>query len=223
MSKYLTAGWEKRNFIVTPEELEEVLKGMHFLVVNCHVPEGYRETPAGEYLADYARIYGALASGQQASYPVFSAIGVSASLEKHGYGMPHGVQGNRYLHQYFDEPCAMLQYIPLYVYKKADGSAQYTLSCSVTQFPQEILGLQLFFPKWIQYPCDGGYTQLASTKDLASYQSYLTVLQRIKSLTKPLRFVLDGREVRPNIRASVQARKDLANFWALRKYEIRVI
>ena len=36
-SKYLTTGWEKFSFIVTPAELEVVLQDMHMLITGRHV------------------------------------------------------------------------------------------------------------------------------------------------------------------------------------------
>ena len=38
MPKYLTSGWERFSFIVTPSELEEIIKDFHLLIISRHVP-----------------------------------------------------------------------------------------------------------------------------------------------------------------------------------------
>ena len=211
-SKYLTTGWEKFSFIVTPAELEVVLQDMHMLITGRHVPDGYRETPISEYIADYSRFYSKLISGQQVvrdDIGHFTEIGIAQTLDTHSYSHTHTHHGAKYLLTDFDEPCALISHFPMHIYTTSTGKVTLTISASASQFPEKVVGLVLLFPKQIQFAHGDYYTPLQSTKDLVSYQDFLTVRDRIKSITKPLRFILTGKEIRPQIRISQNALKDI--------------
>lgn len=226
MHKYLTAGWEKFSFIVTPAELETVLANMHLLIVNRHVPNGYSETPLCEYLADYGTFYSKLISGQQLTrgdIGRFAQIGIARSLDTHSYGHTHTYHGQKYLLDDFDEPCVIISHFPMHIYTSSNGKSTLTISASTSQFPEKTLGLELLFPKQIQYGCDGDYTPLQATKDLMSYQDFLIIRDRIKGITKPLRLIVTGKETRPKIRISQNALNDIDQSWLLQKNDIHAV
>ena len=85
------------------------------------------------------------------------------------------------------------------------------------------MGLELLYPKKIQYPADGDWTDLESTKALPSYQDFLLLKQRIHAITKPLRVMMQDREVRTRIRVSPAALEDLEKFPFFRNNPVRVI
>ena len=226
MPKYLTSGWERFSFIVTPSELEEIIKDFHLLIISRHVPYGYRETPPQEYLEDYRNIYTKLATGRQVTNRDiwnFVEIGIAGSLETHTYGNLHTYQGTQYQSADFDEPCAVLRHFPLYLSAAKDGKPSLSISASSIQYPEKTVGLELLFPKQIQYPCGEGYSSLQATKDLASYQDFELLRNRIKGFTKPLRLMVSGKEVRPRVRISRNALKDIDSFWFLQKNQIYAI
>ena len=226
MSKYLTTGWEKFSFIVTPEELEAALQNMHLLITSRHVPDNYRETPIFEYIADYSRFYHKLMSGQQlvrGDIGNFTEIGIAQVLDTHSYGRTHTYCGAKYQLADFDEPCAIISHFPLHIYTTSNGNPSLTISASTCQFPEKTVGLELLFPKQIQFACDGYYTPLQTTKDLVPYQDFLIVRDRIKSVTKPLRLFITGKELRPKIRISQNALKDIDQSWLFQSYEIHAV
>ena len=225
MSKYLTAGWVKFHFIVTPEELETVLADMHALIVSRHVPKGYQETPLQEYIEDYRPFYARLASGQKigSGEREISEIGVAKSLIKYPYGRDHLFCGLPYQLTDFDEPCPIIGYFPLYLFTSTQKKLTLTISASVSQFPENTVGLELLFPKQIQYFNGEGYGPLQTVKDLESYQDYLSIQNRVNAITKPLRLIVDKKEIRPRVRISKNALEDFQNFWFVKENQIQII
>lgn len=225
MSKYLTAGWIRFNFIVTPEELETVLADMHALIVSRHVLKGYQETPLQEYIEDYSRFYAKLASGQkiEAGERRISEIGMAKSIKKHPYGRDHLYRGHLYQSTDFDEPCPIIGYFPFYLYTSTQNKLTLTISVSVSQFPENTVGLELFFPKQIQYFNGEDYGPLQTVKDLESYQDYLSIQKRVHAITKPLRLIVDKKEIHPRVRISKNALKDFRNFWFVKENQIQII
>lgn len=226
MSKYLTYGWEKLYFILTPRELAAVLEGMHLLVVQTRVPDGYVETPHEVYLDDYRHIYGKLAAGRwltKAEIWHFESIGVVSSLETHGYSASRERDGQRIRATEFDEPAAILTHFPMHCHGLDTEKPMLTVSVHPDCFPEKTVGLALHFPQKIQYPVDGDWTDLQSTKDLASYQDFLLLKKRIQSITKPLRVMMMDREVRTRVRVSPAALEDLDKFPFFRNNPVSVI
>ena len=226
MAQYLTTGWESFAFIVTPAELEQVISDMHLLITSTHVPYDYTETPLGRYIDDYKMIYQKLITGQKVTISDignFIEIGITQSLEVHKYGQLHTYRGKKYLSKDFDEPCAILRLFPMYLNASKDDKPSLTIRASSIQFPENTVGLELLFPKSIQYPCGKDYSPLEPTKSLVSYQDYLILRDRIKTITKPLRLIYQDEEFRPRVRISKEALHDIDRFRFLQQNDIRAI
>lgn len=229
MSKYLTAGWEKFYFIVTPRELKTVLEGMHLLYMQSRVPADYTETPLDEYLEYYQDLYEKRVTGQTittADMWLFHDIGVAGTLDRHGYSEPFEIDGTVYRKSDFEEPTAYISHFPMYCERFNPEKPKLTLTVMVPTrgwYEENTVGLELFYPKKIQYPVDGDWTDLESTKDLVSYQDFLLLKKRIQSITKPLRVMMLDREVRTRVRVSPAALDDLDKFPFFRNNPVRVI
>ena len=226
MANYLTSGWENYAFIVTPPELDLLLADMHMLTINTHVPVGYIESSPAEYLSQYRDIYKKLSSGTQLLGNDFEGageIGLASTLEKYTYGKTHTYRGKSYLNPDFEEPCLHLQYFPLFLLSDSKGKINLSTSCSCTQFPHYTTGLQLCFPKNIQYKQGDDYEPLRTTKTLDSYQDFELLRNRIRSITNPLRVAINGQERRPNIRISPAALTDVENFYFFQTNDVTVI
>ena len=229
MYKYYTSGWERYLFIVTPAELESILSDMHGLIVNTHVPEGYIETPIQEFTENYRVLYEKLAAGIRLEWKedwrLLRAFGAASSLEKHRYGYhSHFYEGKRYVYRGFDEPCAIIQQFPLFV--PQGGREKLVTNTSVTQFPESTVGLELLYPKRIQFVRPGEevtYIMYETTQSLDSYQDYTLLRDRIKKITKPFRVIVEGKEVRTRIRISPEALKDVDKFYFFKANNVTVI
>lgn len=229
MAKYLTAGWETLYFIVTPRELNTVLEGMHLLDIASRVPAGYTETPLEDYLEYYQDLYEKRVTGQPilpAELLLFHDIGVAGTPERHGYGEPIAIDGGVYRLPAFEEPCAAISHFPLYCDGLGGDKPRLTMTVMVPAkgwYEENAVGLMLYYPKKIQYPVDGEWTDLKSTEDLASCQDFLLLKKRIQSITRPLRVMMQDRQVRTRIRVSAAALEDLEKFPFFRNNPVRVI
>lgn len=180
MSKYLTYGWETVYFIVTPRELKTVLEGMHLLFVQSRVYADYTETPLEDYLEYYQDLYEKRVTGQMISTADmwhFHDIGVAGNLERHGYGEPFELDGAVYRKNDFEEPTAFISHFPMCCCGLDSDKPVLSLTTMEPTrgwYERNTVGLMLFYPKKIQYPVDEDWTDLQSTKDLASYQDFLT-------------------------------------------------
>lgn len=92
-----------------------------------------------------------------------------------------------------------------------------------TQFPENVMGLELLYPKQIAYRQDGVLGPLMPTKELESYQDYLLLRDRIREITKPLKLVIAGKEIRPRVRISPRAMEDVESFWFMKVHDVRII
>lgn len=226
MTKYITSGWETFSFIITPSELEAVLQDMHLLIVNRHVPQGYRETPLAVYIEDYSRIYSKLRAGKEVvSRDIwnFWEIGVAGALAQYPYGNLHTYCGEPYVSADFEEPCAIMKHFPLYFYTAKDGKTYLTIHASSIQFPEKTVGLALSFPKQVRYTAEGEDAPYRSTKDLTAYQDYLRIRDRVKAITNPLRLSNGEKEFRPRVRISPDALEHIDAFWFLQTNHVRAI
>lgn len=229
MSKYLTAGWETVYFIVTPRELKTVLEGMHLLQIQSRVTADYRETPMEDYLEYYQDLYEKRVTGQPittADMWLFRHIGVAGTLDRHGYGEPFEIDGEMYRISAFEEPTAYISHFPMYCFGLDGDRPQLTMTMIVPTrgwLEENTVGLELVYPKKIQYPVDGDWTDLESTKDLASYQDFLLLKKRIHGITKPLRVMMAERELRTRVRVSPAALEDLEKFPFFCNNPVRVI
>ena len=97
------------------------------------------------------------------------------------------------------------------------------LNVDNSQFPENIMGLELLYPKLIAYRRDGVLGPLVSTKDLESYQDFLFLRDRIRKITKPLKLVIEGKEIRPKVRISPKALEDVESFWFVKNNDVRIL
>lgn len=229
MAKYLTAGWETLYFIVTPRELKTVLEGMHLLHIASRVPADYQETPLEDYLESYQDLYEKRVTGNQILWTDlmdFHSIGAAGTLDRHSYGEPFESDGAMYRIPAFEEPCAAISHFPLCCDGLGGEKPKLTMTVIMPTrgwYEENTVGLELFYPKKIQYPVEGDWTDLESTHDLPSYQDFLLLKKRIQAITKPLRVMLLDRQVRTRIRVSPTALEDLDKFPFFRNNPVCVI
>lgn len=226
MRHFCQQSFEIFYFIITPEELGDVLEGMHLLVTSRRVSGDYRETPLEEYLESYRVIYRKLASGEQVTRQDLwncMTMGVVRDLEKYGYLWACVHRGEEFYTQDFEEPCPFLECFPFHLGRMKDGRPMLVLNVLNTQFPENVMGLELVYPKQISYWQDGVLGPLVSTKELESYQDYLLLRDRIREITKPLKLVIAGKEIRPRVRISPRAMEDVESFWFMKTNDARII
>jgi hypothetical protein len=60
-------------------------------------------------------------------------------------------------------------------------------------------------------------------KKLDDYSTYETIVNRMKSITKPLKLEFDGKLFRPSVRVSTEAKKDMVNFFFIKSNHITIL
>lgn len=63
--KYYPKGWHTYKFLVTPQELKDILRGFHIVIYNRRVPADYIESNFANFVRDYESFYRLLTSGEK--------------------------------------------------------------------------------------------------------------------------------------------------------------
>lgn len=210
---FLVQGWNVFSFLITPEELRKILREYHLVINNTHVLLDYTESSLEEYIDNYSKLYCLLISGEKIiwkrDHSLFIQRGVTSNLAKCKYGRVHEYEGQQYKSAEFDEPVVNLAPFVLNIYKDSKQKWCCQAKGSYLMNPQNFMGIQLQFPKKIQYENEGGYEELKSTNYLEHYQVYVDLKNIINKMTKVLVIQVEGEAVKTNIRVSEGAKEDL--------------
>ncbi len=208
--QYYELSSKKLHFIVTPDELRSILKDFHHVVMNTGVRKNYTESNPNDFLFTYDALYEKLKNGVKLVWKTDYDIahfstGITAHLENCIYQ-----PSTRLSVSNFTEPCPLIETFCFLPWKD-----QLSTSFSVTQFPENVCGLCLCFPAKIEYENDtekhsAGIIECARLDDFATYE---TLVERIKSITKPLKLDFNGKIRRTSVRISDEAKKDFGNFY----------
>lgn len=207
-------------FIVTPEELCEVLKGFHHVVMNTGVPRDYVESDPQKFLRTYESLYARLKAGERLVWKEhYSIVSFSTGITAHLENCTYRFAGKLCVPD-FPEPCPFLQtfcFLPF--------QGQIATSFGVSQFPENVCGLQLSFPGKVICNKDtpkhpAGTVPCEVCEDWSTYE---TLTARIKEITKPLKFEFDGKIRRPAVRISAEAKEAFRNFCFVTSNNISVL
>ena len=120
----------------------------------------------------------------------------------------------------FAEPCPFIDTFCFLPWKD-----QLSTSFSVTQYPENVCGLCLTFPAKIEYENDtekhsACIIECACLDDFATYE---TLVERIKSITNPLKLDFNGKVRRTSVRISDEAKKDFCNFYFATSNDVTIL
>ena len=87
----------------------------------------------------------------------------------------------------------------------------------------KIMGLQLVYPKMIQYRQNSGYEALRSTRELAGYQVYENLKKAVAKQTKSLYVMNGGEKIKTNVRVSAEAKKQLPGVLLFKSDEFVIV
>jgi len=211
---------KKFHFIVTPNELREILQGFHHVVVNTGVRKNYIESNPNNFLFTYDALYEKLKKGVKLIWKTdyeladFST-GITAHLKNCIYQPSTKLSVPN-----FEEPCPFIETFCFLPWKD-----QLSTSFSVTQFPENICGLCLYFPTKIEYENDtkkhsAGIVECSSLDD---FETYETLVERIKSITQLLKLDFNGKVRRTSVRISDEAKKDFCNFYFVTSNDVTIL
>ena len=220
MMQYYELSNKKLCFIITPKELREILKGFHHVVVDTGVRKNYTESNPNDFFCTYDALYEKLKKGNQLVWKTDYMIahfstGITAHLENCIYR-----PAERLCIPDFAEPCPFIDTFCFYPWKN-----QLTTSASPTQFPENVCGLCLYFPSKAEYEKDTEKHRagIVADTELDDFETYQTLVERIKSITKPLKLEWGGKMRRTAVRISENAKKDFSDFYFIASNKIAVI
>ena len=218
--QYYERSNKKLHFIVTPDELRSILKGFHHVVMNTGVRKNYVESNPNDFLFTYDTLYEKLKNGVKlvwnTDYDIAHfSTGITAHLENCIYQ-----PSTKLCVPNFKEPCPFID-----TFCFAPWKDQLSTSFIVTQFSENVCGLCLYFPTRIEYEIDtekhsAGIVECA---DLDDFQTYETLVERIKSITKPLKMEFDNKVRCTAVRISDDAKKDFCNLYFVTSNNITVL
>lgn len=218
---YFTRTLKKFHFIITPDELPSVLAGLHHMVANTGVDKDYIESDPNEFIHNYSLLYNRLKKGDRLIWKHdYNIVSISSGLTMHLENCRYTPRSKLSIPN-FIEPCVVTE--PFCFNLTPNG--QLSTSYYIGQFPENVCGLQLFFPNKIEYrvstekhregivPCD----------ELDDYITYQTLIRQINTITKPLKLKINERIYRPTVRISQQAKADFANFYFVVKNNAEIL
>lgn len=210
---YLVQGWHKFNFLLSPNEVREIFKDYHMVIFNAHVPIDYTESDMDEYIAAYKSLYELLLGGERIIWPrdhhLFLQRGVTSDVSNCKYGHVHMYEEKQYKSADFDEPVAGLSQVALSINKGADEKLHCSTAGSCITCAEDFMGIQLQYPKMIQYKVNGVYEPLKSAKELKTYRDFEKLKADINGITRPLTIRAADTEKRTGIRISDEVRSRL--------------
>ncbi len=207
--QYFELAVKKLCFIVTPDELRAILNDFHHVVVNTGVPENYVESDPEGFLSDYEKLYQKLKSGEKLTNGFF-AVGITAHTENCVYKSTAKLSVPD-----FAEPCPIIGTFCFLPYR-----GTLSTSFSVLQYPENTCGLCLSFPMKVEYPASGC---IVTQDALDDFETFQTLVSRIKDITKPLKLNFDGKSHRTSVRISDGAKMDFGKFYFVTSNGIEVI
>ena len=211
---------KKLHFIVTPDELRKILQGFHHVVVSKGVLKNYVESNPNDFLCTFDALYAKLKNGEKLVWKTDYDIahfstGITDHLENCIYQ-----PSTRLSVPNFAEPCPFIDTFCFLPWKD-----QLSTSFSVTQYPENVCGLCLTFPAKIEYENDtekhsACIIECACLDDFATYE---TLVERIKSITNPLKLDFNGKVRRTSVRISDEAKKDFCNFYFATSNDVTIL
>ena len=213
MKYYPIGGWNTCKFIVTPQELKDILRSFHFVEFCRRVPADYVETDIANYVNYYEEFYRLLISGHKFNlredhFITKLLIGITNDLSKCTYNPSFQDKKDKqwYKTPDFIEPCVGINIFAL----QLDEGQKLQSKFSYLQFPENIMGIQFEFPKKVyleqKEKCEKKFNELETYNEV-----YQVIIERIKHLCRNLVITIGEYVHRTNIKISTSAFKDIRN------------
>lgn len=210
---------QKHHFIITPDELRSVLQGMHHVSLNG-VARNYIESDPDQFFRTYEKLYSKLKNGDkliwEQDYQIAAfSTGITKNLENCRYEA-----AKRLYVPAFMEPCVMFETFCFFLY-----NSSLSVSFSPTQFPENVMGLCLFFPKTVEYTqeTEKHNAGIVSGEALDDYETYQHILSQIRNITEPLKLKIGEKLHRSKVRISQQAKAELSDAYFIIKHQAQIL
>ena len=218
--QYYVRTHKKLLFTVTPEELRLILEGFHHVITNTGVSRDYVESDPNDFFSKYDTLYQKLKTGEKIIWEndhklATLTTGVTRHLENCRYE-----PSSKLSIPNFSEPCSDIITFCFFPFKDHLSTA-----FDPWRFPENICGLELLFPGKVEYshPNDKNHEGFVSYTEFDDYETYETLLERIRAITKPLKLDFNGKIRKTTVRVSEKAKKDLENFYFINANNVKIL
>lgn len=192
-------GWHSFHFILTPEELSEVFKGLDyfFVITGSRVDSDYKETPRQEYFDAYSVFFeeiliGEKAHGKKELWQVERPVRISITdkLANIAFEDIFDAEGNLVPYKLVIPQEPVINMEPFYLFWSAEQE-----KLSVAYYNKSgVIGLALTFPKFVSIN-DAEYV------DTTSYETarlYGILVKRIKGISRKAKVETPVKIFKPN-------------------------
>ena len=221
LHNYFVRSTKKFQFLITPDELRNVLKDVHFVVANTGVTKDYTESDPSVFLNKYEALYNRLANGDKLIWSNdYAIVGFSTGITRYLENIQY-TPSSRLSIPNFLEPCAYIEPFGFYMMENGQLSSAF----HIQQIAENTIGLCLSFPSKVEYEvstekhCVG----IVTSDELDDNKTYQEIVERVKAITKLLNMTIQNKKYRPAVRVSEQAKRDLTNFYFCKSNGAEVI
>lgn len=218
--QYYKLTMKKHHFIVTPEELRQLLNGFHHVIITRGVDPGYRESDPNELFNTYDALYQKLKNGEKLIWDTdYQIAEFSTGITQHLENCVYSPGNPRWIPD-FTEPCPFIDTFCFLPWKD-----QLSTAFAAHQFPENICGLCLNFASKVEYKAANQKHNpgIAAYTEFDDYEAYERLLSRIGAIARPLTLEWNGKVRRTTVRISSQAKKDLGNFYFITANSVTIL
>lgn len=218
--QYYRLTTKKFHFLVTPDELRQLLAGFHHVVFTRGVEPGYVESDPNVFFSTYDTLYQKLKNGKKLIWKTDHQIAdFSTGITRHLGNCVYRSGRPRWIPD-FEEPCPHLGTFCFLPWKDQLSTA-FAVFCN----PENICGLCLYFDSKVEYKDTSKKhgPGVAVYTEFDDYEAYEQLLAKIKAITKPLTLEWNDRVRRTAVRVSPQAKKDLENFYFITANSVTIL
>lgn len=224
-------GFQSTLFVITPDELELLLKPFTIFIGNTRIPRNYNCSPNKEFVEKYAKLYQKLCLGEMIDphkdWKMLSYYNITTDISSLQWQDidPCKTKDSNTLYKQFDGTSR--GYAPYFspfafsAYMENNRITVSTQSSWLVTYAAEIMGYQLYFPKFSKSEAE--YTGMASEKEWESYDDYKMFKDSINKMTTVLKLSLDGIEKKTQIRVSKEALNMISAFYCIKSRNINIL
>lgn len=220
-------GFRSVLFVVTPDELEELLGPFTLFIGNARVERNYISTPSADLVDMYSALFKKLCSGEmidpKKDYMLLKYYYITADISSVKW-KNIDADDNKTLYKRFDGTSR--GYAPYFApfafsaYTENDRLYVSTRSSWAVTYAAQIMGYQLLFPEFSA--SDKEYYGIGSEKEWQSYADFTLFSDTVRKMTSPLKMSLKGIEKKTQIRVSEKALQKLPCFYCIASRGIKI-
>lgn len=201
-------------FVITPEELKNVLEPFSLFIGDTHVPIKYKYTPTREFIEIYSEMYDKLSRGEriefQKHYSIMKNYFITTNIDSVIFGKEHEYEGKIYK-MYIGTSRGYAPYLAPFSFSAREEYGSIIVSTRESYIIERasVMGFQLAFPKEIE--------------TMESHSDIIVFKKRLKDITAPLKFKLNSIYKKTNIFVSKEVKDILDRFYCINRREIEIL